>query len=75
MVQYSATIGTTTAITGSSSIILVLNQLPTGGECLVSNRTSGIALSTYFIVICTNWIDPDGQIVSYELNGIFLKSF
>jgi hypothetical protein len=66
MVQYSATAGAT--VTGSSSIVLFVNQLPMGGTCNV-DRTTGTALSTYFVVSCSGWVSPGGSITTYELNG------
>jgi hypothetical protein len=65
MVQYSASVSNTT---GSSSIILFVAQLPTGGNCTLSPNT-GVALSTYFGVTCPGWTSPRGSITSYELNG------
>jgi hypothetical protein len=56
-------------IDGLSSIILNLNRVPSGGTCTI-DQTTGIALSTYFAVSCSNWIDTDGNITKYELNGI-----
>ena len=53
-----------------SSLILKINQLPTNGYCYVA-KTNGTSLTTYFDIECTNWIDPDGQIVKYEYMGIF----
>jgi hypothetical protein len=44
------------------------NLLPMDGQCVV-NPTSGIALSTYFSIICSNWTDPDGNITAYEYTG------
>jgi hypothetical protein len=70
MVQYSATVGG--IATGSSSIVLFVNKLPTGGSCTV-NQTAGIALSTYFAVSCSGWTSPGGSISTYELNGTFCK--
>jgi hypothetical protein len=51
-----------------------MNQLPSGGSCSI-DLTNGIALSTYFSITCSNWVDPDGTISSYALIGKFLKNF
>ena len=55
--------------TGRASLTLKQNILPTGGSCSV-DLTTGVSLSTYFNIVCTNWIDPDGSIVTYEFMGI-----
>ena len=54
---------------GKASLILKKNFLPTNGYCFV-DKINGTSLSTYFNVICTNWIDPDGSIATYEYMGI-----
>ncbi len=53
---------------GTSSLILKINQAPYNGICVLNNST-GMALETYFILNCTNWIDSDGYIVSYTFYG------
>ena len=57
---------------GKASLILKKNFLPTNGNCFV-DKNNGTSLSTYFNVICTNWIDPDGSIATYEYMGIYIK--
>jgi hypothetical protein len=68
MVTFSAT-NTPGSVVGSSSVIFLVNQVPYNGSCGVS-PIYGVALSTYFTVDCTDWLDSDGQIVNYELNGM-----
>ena len=53
---------------GMASLILKKNFLPTNGYCFV-DKNNGTSLSTFFNVICTNWIDPDGSIATYEYMG------
>ena len=50
---------------GKSSIIIGMNQLPTGGSCSV-NPLDGISLFTIFTIKCVNFSDPDGYIQKYE---------
>ena len=52
-------------ITGLSSMVVALNQLPTGGFCTL-DLLAGVALHTYFTITCKNWYDPDGKITRYE---------
>lgn len=52
----------------SNELILKINQIPYNGSCFLNNQT-GYALDTYFIVNCSNWIDDDGYIISYEFYG------
>ena len=54
--------------TGSASLILKRNLLPTNGYCYV-DKANGTSLSTFFNVICTNWVDLDGSISTYEYMG------
>jgi hypothetical protein len=56
------------AVSGVSSIILKPNRLPYNGNCYV-DKLSGISLSDFFNIICQNWIDPDGTIITYEYFG------
>jgi hypothetical protein len=58
-------------VSGQSSIVLKINQLPYNGYCYV-DKSSGISLSDYFHIRCENWLDPDGTIQTYEFFG---KSF
>ena len=53
---------------GSNEIILKLNQLPTNGTCQV-DILNGSALETNFTVKCSNWIDPDGLVYSFQYYG------
>ncbi len=52
-------------INGTAYLSIKLNQLPQNGWCNIS-QANGFALSTNFIIVCSNWIDLDGQIVKYE---------
>ena len=51
--------------TGYSVSYLKINQPPYGGTCSV-NKYSGTALSTYFMIMCSGWMDIDGYINNYE---------
>ena len=53
------------ANTGLGPIILKANSLPMNGNCYI-DKTSGKSLSTWFNIVCSNWNDLDGQIVTYE---------
>ncbi len=53
---------------GTSSLILKINQPPYNGICLLDNL-EGTALQTYFTIKCSNWVDADGFITSYEFYG------
>ena len=55
-------------MTGVSSMIYKTNSLPTNGSCSVS-PSSGLALSTYFVISCAGWIDPDGSVTRYDYYG------
>ncbi len=66
MVEYTATNGGT--VKGSSSIVFRTNYIPYGGSCTADQQT-GIALYTKFTVACSDWLDSDGTISSYELLG------
>ncbi len=55
-------------LSGMASLMLKKNELPSNGLCFV-DKTNGTSLQTWFQIICNNWIDPDGQIVSYEFMG------
>lgn len=50
---------------GSSSLILRKNKLPQPGECTVSPN-KGLAMTTFFKIICSGWHDLDGKIARYE---------
>lgn len=58
--------------TGTASLTLKKNNLPSNGTCYCQ-ETNGTGLLSYFNVICTNWIDLDGSISSYQFMGTFLK--
>jgi hypothetical protein len=53
---------------GIASITLRKNIPPSNGYCYCQAST-GTSLMTYFIVICKDWIDPDGTISSYQFLG------
>ncbi|RNA30185.1 polycystic kidney disease 1-like 2, partial [Brachionus plicatilis] len=55
---------------GSSSLRLKKNKLPQAGKCTVS-PTEGLAMTTFFKIICTGWQDLDGKIVRYEYYSIY----
>ena len=55
-------------VTGVSSMIYKTNSLPTNGTCSVS-PSSGLALSTYFVISCSGWVDPDGSVTRYDYYG------
>ena len=61
---------------GTSSITLLLNQLPRNGYCYVT-PSNGISLSTWFNIRCLGWVDPDGYIDRYEFFGtlFFVKNY
>ncbi len=50
---------------GKSSIVIGINQLPTGGSCSVY-PLNGTSLSTIFTIECLNFTDSDGYIQKYE---------
>lgn len=65
---------TTTIVNGESRsgigrIILKTNQAPYNGTCSVVTSLKGYALETNFTINCTDWIDEDGFITSYEYFG------
>ena len=53
---------------GFSSVVLGVNQLPFNGSCSIF-PLSGISMETEFNITCSNWHDPDGEIVRYEYYG------
>ena len=57
-------------ISGSTSNIFKLNDLPFGGSCSI-NPKNGTALETFFSIFCSNWNDSDGFIQRYEYYGLF----
>jgi len=61
-------------ITGSSSINLKINSLPKNGACKI-NRDNGMSLKHLFYIMCSNWIDTDGSVETYEFFGIFINIF
>lgn len=66
----SSTTSTNGIATGISSMTILVNQLPYGGECVVS-PLSGITFNTTFTFNCSNWDDNDGNIESYSFYGFF----
>ena len=57
----------------TDELILKTNQPPVNGTCQVlASNLSGLALDTYFKVVCSNWIDEDGYITFYKLYGNYL---
>ena len=48
---------------------LKINSLPKNGRCLI-NPDNGESLSTLFYIMCSNWIDTDGSVETYEFFGI-----
>ena len=50
---------------GKSSIVIGINQLPTGGSCSVY-PLNGTSLSTIFTIECLNFTDSDGYIQKYQ---------
>ena len=59
--------------TGSTSLIVFVNQTPKNGTCTIS-PTTGVTLSTLFTLNCTNWVDSDGQILKYSYYGGLLNT-
>lgn len=55
--------------TGTSSMTILVNQLPYGGKCVVA-PLSGITFNTTFVFNCSNWSDYDGYIASYSFYGL-----
>ena len=53
---------------GTSSIVIGVNELPTGGYCEI-NPQSGITGNTTFFINCPNWFDPDGFITKLKYYG------
>jgi hypothetical protein len=68
MIEFSAT--NSYGVTGTSGLVFQINNPPSGGSCVV-DLNNGIALNTFFTVTCSNWIDSDGAVDSYELLGNF----
>lgn len=54
--------------TGLSSMIILINQLPYGGNCTVT-PSIGFTFNTTFSFKCSNWADHDGNIQSYSFFG------
>jgi hypothetical protein len=50
-----------------ASIIFYVNFSPKNGMCSVSPNTG--TTNTLFTIYCNNWIDKDGEIVSYSYYG------
>ena len=58
------------SLSGSSSLIFKLNQLPQNGMCY-SDKYNGTEMLTNVLITCTNWTDTDGTIQNYEFYGEF----
>ena len=58
--------------TGSSSFLAYVNKLPVGGKCSLTPNNA-ILSSTIVFINCSNWYDPDGQIVKYSFFSVFLN--
>ena len=54
-------------LTASSSMIFYVNSVPINGVCDISPLMG--TTSTLFTIICKNWIDKDGDVVSYSYYG------
>jgi hypothetical protein len=54
-------------LTASSSMIFYVNFVPINGVCDISPLMG--TTSTLFTIICKNWIDKDGNVVSYSYYG------
>lgn len=54
--------------TGTSSFIVLINQLPNFGSCNI-DPLNGTSASTIFTIKCVDWFDPDGSIVKYNYYG------
>jgi len=60
-------------LNGYSSLVIAVNQLPVNGSCSVW-PINGIAMLTDFNVICSGWIDPDGEIERYEFYAAYIDA-
>ncbi len=54
-------------LTASSSIVFYVNFAPLNGMCSISPWVG--TTSTLFTISCPNWIDNEGDIVSYSYYG------
>jgi len=69
--NFEVTTFTGQILTASSSIIFYVNFSPCNGICNISPIIG--TTSTLFTISCTNWIDKDGEIVSYSYYGKILE--
>lgn len=60
---------------GTGTIVLKTNQPPYNGTCTVISSLRGYALESNFTINCTNWIDDDGYITTYEFFGSFFELY
>lgn len=61
-------------VKGTAFLNLVVNQLPTNGSCILIGSANGSACSTIYRIVCSNWHDPDGQIMRYEFFATFANN-
>mgnify|MGYP002789217305 CR=1 FL=1 len=54
----------TNVYSGSATMKFKLNKPPFNGTC-IPEITNGIALETYYVIKCSDWIDTDSLIVRY----------
>ena len=52
---------------GSSSVMFYVNFPPRSGSCDVNPKNG--STNTLFSISCSNWVDPDGVVVSYAYYG------
>lgn len=64
----TATTATNGIASGTASMLIKVNQLPTNGTCSIS-PSSGISGNTTFVISCSNWVDSDGYVSSYSFNS------
>jgi hypothetical protein len=55
------------SLTASSSILFYVNFSPFNGMCSISPITG--TTNTLFTIYCNNWIDKDGEIISFSYYG------
>ena len=71
-IKLELSITTSENATGTFSMLALINQVPTSGECTVS-PLNGTTSNTDFTITCSNWTDPDGQIAKYTYFANFLN--